>query len=835
MRTTGSSLSGPASSATADVVANMTPNNVDARYNASQTVTFTETQPGEVMEFNSTSTSSDFIDKQNLELNKFFERPTLIKTLTWGSGGLSTTRFNPWTDFLTNSYIENKLQNYSLFRGDLHVKLVITANPFTYGCALMSYTPLYDRVTDSIAESTGAIQNSQKPHIFIWPQNNAGGEMTLPFFYNRQYIDVLTTSSVDELGEMCIEQVIALDTANDVAIPTLTIQIYAWCTDVHLSGPTTQLILQAGEDEYKSGPIERIATKVAGISAALTTVPVIEPFAIATGIASTAVAGIASLFGWSKVALLEGAKAMVLRPYRGFVSSETANAIDKYALDQKSELSVDPRIVNLSGQDEMALNYLIQKECYINNSNWLSSDAVGDQLFEFPVWPMLYRSTDNTTHRTLQMSPMSYFGAMFSYWRGDIVFRFRLVASQYHRGRIKITYEPKGEVGAGEYSNVAITKVVDITEENDIEFTVPYMQEYPWCRMDYDPEDALNIGYVYDKTASITHYNGFTNGTIRVQVLTTLSSPQATPSCHIVAFVRGGENLEFAVPHMQTALERESTHLELQSGESDGDIVTGQQYDKRYYVNFGEQIVSLRQVLSRSTLSSSYAPLLDMATSSDSALLRYDFSRWPRPPGYDTNAYYVSESILSSGNKRFSFSLMHPINWVSACYAGLRGGLQLNVLFENAVNEDYIFAKLYRRAYNSIAVNSAIQEGDTVDNLIIYGGTQQAAIENIRSTLVAGTCGVVMAQQYNDTLACELTDQNPYLFNGTRQETWRTGSAFDDSHRVTYSLQKYVSGAATWKKEVHHHFYNIAPDFNLHFFVCTPTVYWSSNLGQDGV
>ena len=179
---------GPASSATADVVANMTPNNEDAQYMTSQTAQFTETQPGEVMEFNSTKESPNVgASIPQLELNKFLERPTLIQTITWGSGGVSTGRFNPWTDFLTNAYIQNKLENYALFRGDLHIKLVISANPFTYGAALLSYTPIQDYMTDTIATTTGALQNSQNPHVWVWPQNNAGGELVLPFFWKSPF------------------------------------------------------------------------------------------------------------------------------------------------------------------------------------------------------------------------------------------------------------------------------------------------------------------------------------------------------------------------------------------------------------------------------------------------------------------------------------------------------------------------------------------------------------------------------------------------------------------------------------------------------------------------
>ena len=827
---------GPASSATADVVANMTPNNEDAQYMTSQTAQFTETQPGEVMEFNSTKESPNVgASIPQLELNKFLERPTLIQTITWGSGGVSTGRFNPWTDFLTNAYIQNKLENYALFRGDLHIKLVISANPFTYGAALLSYTPIQDYMTDTIATTTGALQNSQKPHVWVWPQNNAGGELVLPFFWKSPFIDIRLTATTDLLGECFLEEVIGLDTANDVAIPTLTIQVYAWCTNVRLGCPTTQLILQAGESEYKQGPVERIATTVAGISAALTTVPMIEPFAIATTMASSAVAGIASLFGWSKAILIEGARPFRPLFYHGFASSEVCNAMDKFALDQKAELSVDPRLLNLSGQDELALSYVLQKEAYVANSNWLSSDSVGDQLFEFPVWPMIMRNTDNTTYHTLQMTPMAYFAALFRYWRGDIVFRFRLVASQYHRGRIKITYEPKGEVGASDYTNVALTKIVDITEENDITFKVPYSQEHPWLRTLYDPEDGQSIGYDYGKTGSASHCDNYTNGTIRVQVLTTLTSPQATPSCHIIAYARGGENLELAVPVENEDQQKYSTHLALQAGIEDmPDISTGAFYDNRYLVNMGEQICSLRQLMSRSSLSQKFSPAVGDTTGYDLDLYLIRHTRTPVPLGYNSGAYLESQKIVTPGtDSGFCFSYMHPINWVSACYAAMRGGIQVN----------YVSAPGSSTYINSMKLNRVKCEIGSGDDKTVgelnpgpsYASTLQTAASTIHSMpLSTGTTACVLSSGAQcPVLSGEMTDQHQYLFNLTRQENWLRGTSIDDSNQLTYQFElQYVVVANAARTIQLDKYINISADFNLHFFVCTPSVYFSPSLGQ---
>jgi len=87
----------------------MTPDNQDASYMSSQTATFVETQPSEVMEFKTPETSMNIADKQpNLQLDTFFQRPTLIDTITWGSGGVSSGSFKPWThSFQTRIFLRN--------------------------------------------------------------------------------------------------------------------------------------------------------------------------------------------------------------------------------------------------------------------------------------------------------------------------------------------------------------------------------------------------------------------------------------------------------------------------------------------------------------------------------------------------------------------------------------------------------------------------------------------------------------------------------------------------------------------------------------------------------
>lgn len=780
------------------------------------------------------------MDKQTkVDLSEFMSRPTLIKTVSWGSGGPSPTSLYPWYEYLDTTTISNKLQNFGMFRGNLHLKFIVSSNPFVYGSALISYTPMYSDVTDSIDETTNIIQNSQKPCFWVYPHTNSGGEMVLPFFWPHQYVDLSLATTVQKLGKLQIDEVVALDTANDATVPTLSIQIYAWMEDLMLEGPTSISILQVGvedrypEDgsvrydtprgptEYTQGPVERVSTNVASVAGKLSNIPIIGSFAKATEIGASAVSSVASLFGWSKVIPVENHNAIKIMSHADWNSSEKTEPGSKFALDPKAELSVDPRILNLDGRDELTLSYLLQKETFLLSESWVVGDAQDSTIMRMPVWPMVYDSTLSSGVYTLNMPPMAYFGSMFEYWRGDIIFRFKLVASSFHRGRLKITFEPHGNVASGDYSNVLLTKIVDITESNDIEFRVPYMQEEAWSQLIFDPEDDKNIGH---NDGSGAHVFPYTNGTISVKVLTPLSSPQAVPTCTLIAFVRGGDNLEYSVPHEPPHY---TTHQDLQVGRELGD--TNQVVPQRFSMQFGERVSTLRQVLSRTSISQIYIPYTDQSAISQYGYRIY-FRRTPNPPGFNTGEYSYAESVITpETNARFTWSFMHPINWVAPCFAAMRGGIQ-NTISVEGISSAPATIRIVRR--NGFINTNATELCGYTKNY----GVNTASLDDYRADIIQdhqaqNSPSGMIAFNTNSTPSClfEATDQHAAVFNTTRQEQWLRGTSVDDTYNEHYEV---LTTATPSDFEYTHvvRACNIAPDFNLHFFVCTPTVYYCTDL-----
>ena len=123
---------------------------------------------------------------------------------------------------------------------------------------------------------------SQQPGYFMTPAANAGGEMTCPFILHKNWLDITNATEVQNMATVRLVMYYPLSLAVTGGTTAVTLQTYAWITDLELMASTSKLSLQG--DECVEGPISGPATAVANVASQLTTVPIIGRFARATQI-----------------------------------------------------------------------------------------------------------------------------------------------------------------------------------------------------------------------------------------------------------------------------------------------------------------------------------------------------------------------------------------------------------------------------------------------------------------------------------------------------------------------------------------------------------------------
>jgi hypothetical protein len=398
-----------------------------------------------------------------------------------------------------------------------------------------------------------------------------------------------------------------LRTAVSGGTTSVTLRVYAWMSDVQLMGATSKLVLQA--DEYGKGPVSAPASALASVAQTLTHVPIIGRFARATEIGASAVSKIATLFGYTNVPVIADVHGYT--PMNGpmMASAHIGTAIQKFALDPKQELSIDPSPHGIGSADELSLSYLKTKESYFAATSWSTSDTDGTQLFNMRVNPFQATSIDinnsaaTSVGRQTYHVPLSYVGSMFKHWRGDIIVRMKVVCTKFHKGRLKISYDPRGDITTSDPAeNAVYTEILDIGEKDDVEIRIPYHQDLPWLRIDQSLTDNWSPGN------SLAPRTGIDNGVITVRVLTGLTAP-VSGTINLNFFVRGAENFEYANPCGHIGLDAGNlvpSFFQLQA-EDLTDVVLSQFMMgtpvktgvDRYALNYGECVGSLRNLLHR--------------------------------------------------------------------------------------------------------------------------------------------------------------------------------------------------------------------------------------------
>lgn len=482
------------------------------------------------------------------QLQDFFSRPVKIATYTWNIGELLDRVFNPWSLFFGDSRVINRINNYNLLRAELQVKFVINGTVFHYGMVMPSYIPIgeYDNLTKvRSGVNQDAIAASQRPHIFLSPTNSLGGTMSLPFFWNANWLSI-PSANWSSMGEIEIKSLNKLRHANGGTTP-VTITIFARAINVKVSVPTTSssvALVPQSKDEYGKPIISKMATSVASAMGFLERTPVIGPYAKATGMIATVISSIASAFGYSRPNIITDTQHMRLLTFGNLASTDTADTSFKLTLDTKQELTIDSRTVGLDGQDQMTISYIVTKQSYLNSFVWTVADPANTLLYSIGVTPCLYNMYATSE---IHMTPVCFAALPFKYWHGTMKFRFQVVASALHRGRLKIVYDPCGiDPTVHPDYNVAYTRIIDITETSDFEIDVGWANPLAFLEV-----SGINVTSLpFANLDTVDYLDNHFNGTISVYVVNDLVVPGATTNneAEINVFVSGGEDMQFANP-----------------------------------------------------------------------------------------------------------------------------------------------------------------------------------------------------------------------------------------------------------------------------------------------
>lgn len=806
----------------------------DSQQLDAENVGFIDNTGGEILDLGHNENDVALVDgTPDVTLGQFLGRPTLIKNIAWSMSDVPSvlSSFNPWYEFFNNAKIKKKIDNYAFIKCRLHVKVMLNASPFMYGMGIMNYNPIegitWNPVRASTSFAVDQVSYSQFPHIKIYPASSSGGEMTLPFLYHKNWLALTSAQDLQDMGTMRFIPYTTLKSSNGATGQTVNLQIYAWAENVELMGPTVKLAVQG--DEY-DGVISKPASTVARFAQNFENLPVIGRFAKATTLGANAVSAIAHLFGFTNTPIIDPIHALIPMNAPNMASAECRSQIQKLTLDPKQELTVDPSVHGLPGIDELSMNHIKVKESFLTKVTWSTSDAIDTQLFNARVTPTLNTQNVETGAVRIAQVPMGYIANLFQYWRGDIIFRFKFVCTKFHKGRVRITYDPVGRIDTdADSQNVAFTQIVDIGEDNDVEVTVPYHQAAAWLRFRSITDSTWSAG------GTLAPDNLYENGLITLRVQNYLNAPTTSGSIDILIFVRGGQNLEYDIPASSLA---RTSFFSVQGDEHDSvsleptKVVAGDTHqnahENRYLLNMGEACKSLRNLLHRHSLAEVIT--WDNASTTQYSEIFQQFMAMPINYGFDPSGIESVTGIVSGAEQSFNFVPNHPLPYVAMMYKGYRGSI--NHMY-NLDTKQYPYIDDFRVMRDPYNINQTTRKG-SIATTLASGATINARLRYLNTSVRPGNGGMALtSQKNNNSLMVQIPDFNRYNFNLIGPSLFTIPGNNDGGAERTYSLSFLAKATNTAGSDTANitinRYVGTGPDFTLLFWQCVPTLdYYNS-------
>lgn len=750
----------------------------------------------------------------NPTYDEFFARPVVYNLPTWTPGQASpyTATFNPWTLFFQNKRVVNKLCNFNLAQTTLKVKFLINGNAFYYGRLMADYVPLqvYDNVdTLNTLNKNAIIQASQRLKLFLNPTTSQGGILSLPFFYPKNAAG-LTVDDISALGQIYIREINGLKHAN-AGTDVVSIQAYIWADNMRLSVPTTvdaSGIVPQAKDEYGTGPISSVASSIAKATGKLEAAPIIGPYMKATSMVATGVGSLAKAFGYSRVPIIEEPTNMRPRIISNLTNTNVPDAVTKLTVDAKQEVTIDPSVTGIDMPDELCIRELAMRESYITQYNWAVTAARGQLLWNTRVGPTM-AVFDNTFTNLMTWAPACTFVALpFKWWRGTMRYRFQIVCSEYHKGRLRIVYDPNNILSTE--GNVAMSRIIDLTTERDFVVDVSWGQPLPFALT------ALDTSF---GTVLLPGGGPTANGVLGVYVENDLTSPNTTINndIQVNVFVSMCDDAEFAVPTDNIDTYTYSTQAGEESSDApaidtdnapvktdnDDEIMSCLKVDHTYDVHFGESITSFRQLIKRYNYHSSVLLPVAVAGRYNWVIRDRDF---PRYRGKWADA--VDAPITGTTNINNARNTL--INYLAPAFVAYRGGLRWKYLYHTDNMNDVDYQRVYRVTDESgTAINAASSIVFTPANFSQTRAQQLASMQ---------TGGEVTYTRAQPSLEIEVPYYTPYRFSLTKNIGTHT-SAVPSEITLSHALH---TDATITANAYYDRFVAGAEDFSLFLFNGAP-------------
>ncbi|UHK03001.1 MAG: capsid protein [Hangzhou iflavirus 3] len=477
-----------------------------------------------------TSIDMNWQNKCTSDLDQAFEyltdRFTYFKTFKWNINNLQGTEIANVKQDLPCDFINTQLStgNMAMFipfkvhryvATDMHIKIHINSNKFQSGQLQFSwqYMEKYD-----VAPLQTIYGRSQLPHVIVNAGSSNEATLIVPYKYINPYMPTRKRKgSLDKLYYGTLRcYVISPLAVGDNVDNECTFSIFIKFANTKFNG-----MIDGGIAEPEMMPVMAAMVASKAVDKLIGDSNCDNPTSrqVPNYLVPTA------SHSWS---LGSG----LVEPLHNLRLNADAIGVGRSGIDNsETVISVPARTFGMLQHIEWSANESTRNKA--GTPLW-SCDA-HPQLEKSKVWKTADAGDGMATY---QLPPVSVVSGLYQYWRGSLEFRFDLVCTQFHTGRLLIAYIP----GAYEGMEVTLEQArnsphaeFSLQDSASFTFIVPYIADKPWWWRKYaGPQRRA------DTKAPSRLYLFVLNELIHIKAITDV--------VRIIPYVRAGVDFEVSVP-----------------------------------------------------------------------------------------------------------------------------------------------------------------------------------------------------------------------------------------------------------------------------------------------
>ncbi|QXL90737.1 structural polyprotein [Rondani's wasp virus 1] len=523
-------------------------------------------------------------------IKDFLSRPIIIQTGLWSSATAAETQLytaNFPEALISNAMYQEKLRGFVGLRATLVIKVQVNSQPFQQGRLMLQYYPYAQYMPNRVSLVNSTLQGrSGCPRTDLDLSVGTEVEMRIPYVSPHVYYNLITGQ-----GSFGAIYLVVYSQLRDQVTGTGSVEYTVWAhlEDVDVQYPTGANIFTGSSPNFASlgqkmidgkftehdlrdvwtskaytkrpdkifaqvaselTQLKKDATISAGVGqvseglSTMSKIPVLGNVFTKPAWISAQASNIFKMLGFSKPTIQGLPCETKLRGQTRMQNFDGADASHKMALSAQNEIETKSGLSGTSA-DEMDLSHVLSIPNFWDRFTWNTTDLTNSILWDNFVTPVKIKPYSSTILDRFRCTHMGYVANTHGYWRGSIVYTFKFVKTQFHSGRLRISFIPfyyNTTISTG-VPDVSRTQkiIVDLRTSTEVSFTVPYVSSRPW--MFCIRPEASWLG-----TDNALMYNAV-SGIVRVEVLNQLvAANNVYQSIDTIVEVSGGPDLTFAAP-----------------------------------------------------------------------------------------------------------------------------------------------------------------------------------------------------------------------------------------------------------------------------------------------